>query len=77
MIVLKPIKIIIERIVICEDVQRAFENDDIKMMYHLYKGKMEGLREALKYLGLESPQIKYLVEIERERRRNGGAISEC
>ena len=61
---------------ICEDVKRAFENDDIKMMYHLYKGKIEGFEEALRAFGLESPQVKYLLEIERERRKKGGAISE-
>ena len=75
--VTKPIKIIVERVVICEDVKRAFSNDSDKMMYHRYEGKVDAFKEALHYLGLDSLQANHLVEIERKRRKNGGAISEC
>ena len=72
----KSIKIIIERIVVCEDVRNAFSADKDKTMYNLYMGKVDGLLEALRILKLTKKQIEKLVDDERKRRRNGGEISD-
>ena len=71
MITSRPIKIIVERIVVCEDVRNSFSKDGNKKMETLYRGKIAGFKESLEYLGLDYDQIDYLAEIEREKIERG------
>ena len=76
MIISRPIKIIVERIVVCEDVQDSFSHTN-EVMADYYRGKIDGFESSLNFLGLDDEQIHYLVKIERQRREDGGEVSEC
>lgn len=72
--VTNTIKEIVVRIVICEHIEESFKGEG--RMEHIYRGKSEGFKESLEYMGLSYEQIIYLVQIERNFREKGGGVIE-